>query len=30
MLMRRGGENKEIMEENQAQWNMTEVKIKGK
>jgi hypothetical protein len=28
--MRRGGESKEIMEENQAQWNMMEVKIKGK
>jgi len=30
VLMRRGGESKEITEENEAQWNMMEVKIKGK
>ena len=28
--MRRGGESMKIMEENEAQWNMMEVKIKGK
>jgi hypothetical protein len=28
--MGRGGESKEIMEVNQAQWNMIEIKIKGK
>jgi len=30
VLMRRGGESMKIMEENEAQWNMMEVKIKGK